>query len=92
MLGPAVEWNPGAYLEAAAVAAPRVQLAAEDAHALAHADESVAAAAHARRRHAARPAVADVQLDVLYAKDTRTSVGVAPAYLIALVIASWTTR
>ena len=46
---------------------PGVQLAAEDAHALAHADEPVAAAAHATGRAGPGPAVADVQLDVLRA-------------------------
>ena len=46
---------------------PGVQLAAEDAHALAHADEPVAAAAHAAGRAGPGPAVADLQLDVLAA-------------------------
>src|SRR4051794_3594001 len=65
MLGPTVEWNPGADLEAAAGAPARVQLAAEDAHALAHADEAVASPAHATGRPRPGPAIADVQLEIL---------------------------
>jgi hypothetical protein len=34
-----IDWDPGAHLEAAAGTPARVQLAAEDAYALAHADE-----------------------------------------------------
>ena len=67
MLRAAVDWNSGAYLEAAAGAPSGVQLAAEDAHAPAHADEPVAAAAHATGRAGPRPAVADVQLELLQA-------------------------
>src|SRR4051812_37505613 len=66
MLRPTVEWNPGADLEAAGALAA-VQLAPEDAHALAHADEAVAAAAQATGRPGPGPPIADVQLEVLKA-------------------------
>src|SRR3954452_17849933 len=65
ILRPTVEWNPGADLEAAAGARAGVQLAPEDAHALAHADEAVASAAQATGRPGPRPPIADVQREVL---------------------------
>src|SRR4051794_26098437 len=61
MLRPPIESDPGADLEAAAGAPARVQVAAEDAHALAHADEAVASAAQAPGRSASGSAIADAQ-------------------------------